>query len=304
MSNHLFKEFNTYLKLEKSLSENSVEAYLTDVDKLMQFCTSLRPPKQIIALQHNDLVQFIRWIADLGMSARSQARITSGIKAFYQFLLLEEYVENNVSLLLETPKIGRKLPDTLSIEEIDVLQQAIDLSKPQGQRNKAIIECLYSCGLRVSELTELKISKLYFEEGFIRITGKGSKERLVPIGKQAILEVNSYTEHYRNTMDIKLGYEDHLFLNRRGKKLTRVMIFTLVKELSTLAGLNKKISPHTFRHSFATHLLEGGADLRAIQEMLGHESITTTEIYTHLDRDYLRSVILDHHPRNINSPRK
>jgi integrase/recombinase XerD len=304
LSNQLFKEFNTYLKLEKSLSENSVEAYLTDVDKLMQFCTSLKPPKKIIDLQHRDLVQFIRWIADLGMSARSQARITSGIKAFYQFLLLEEYVENNVSLLLETPKIGRKLPDTLSIQEIDVLQQAIDLSKPQGQRNKAIIECLYSCGLRVSELTELKMSKLYLEEGFIRVIGKGNKERLVPIGKQAIREVNTYTEHYRNTMDIKLGYEDHLFLNRRGKKLTRVMIFTLVKELSTLAGLNKKISPHTFRHSFATHLLEGGADLRAIQEMLGHESITTTEIYTHLDRDYLRSVILDHHPRNINSSRK
>jgi integrase/recombinase XerD len=298
LSDSITKEFKAYLKLEKSLSQNSIDAYLTDLDKLSQFCAYLKPQKNITKLQLPELLKFVHWVADLGMNARSQARIISGIKAFYKFLLLEEYVDINPSVLLETPKIGRKLPDTLSVIEIDQLVAAIDLSKPEGQRNKAIIECLYSCGLRVSELTELKISNLYFDEGFVRVIGKGNKERLVPIGGKAIKEINLYTDNYRNKMDIQSGFEDHLFLNRRGKKLTRVMIFTIVKDLCTLAGLKKNISPHTFRHSFATHLLEGGADLRAIQEMLGHESITTTEIYTHLDRDYLRSVILDFHPRN------
>lgn len=298
MSNHITKEFKAYLKLEKSLSTNSIDAYLTDLDKLSQFCSCLKPPKKVTELQLPDLLKFVHWIADLGMNARSQARIISGIKAYYKFLMLEEYVDTNPSVLLETPKIGRKLPDTLSVAEIDQLVAAIDLSKPEGQRNKAIIESLYSCGLRVSELTELKISHLYFEEGFVRVIGKGNKERLVPIGGKAIKEINLYLDHVRNHQNIQHGYEDHLFLNRRGKSLTRVMIFTIVKNLCDFAGLKKNISPHTFRHSFATHLLEGGADLRAIQEMLGHESITTTEIYTHLDRDFLRSVILDHHPRN------
>ncbi|MFT6716481.1 MAG: integrase/recombinase XerD [Saprospiraceae bacterium] len=296
--NILAKEFKTYLKLEKSLSQNSIDAYLTDIDKLSQFCSCLKPPRKVSDLDLPALLKFVHWIADLGMNARSQARIISGIKAFYKFLLLEEYIDTNPSVLLETPKIGRKLPHTLSVLEIDQLEAAIDLSKPEGQRNKAIIETLYSCGLRVSELTELKITNLYFDEGFVRVIGKGSKERLVPIGGKAIKEIKLYTDNYRNKMDIQAGFEDHLFLNRRGKSLTRVMIFTIVKDLCSYAGLKKNISPHTFRHSFATHLLEGGADLRAIQEMLGHESITTTEIYTHLDRDYLRSVILDHHPRN------
>ena len=298
MSNSITKEFQTYLKLEKSLSQNSIDAYLTDIGKLSQFCSCLDPARKVTELELAELLQFVHWIADLGMNPRSQARIISGIKAFYKFLLLDEYIDSNPSILLETPKIGRKLPDTLSVIEIDELESVIDLSKPEGQRNKAIIETLYSCGLRVSELTELKISNLYFDDGFVRVIGKGNKERLVPIGGKAIKEINLYTDNYRNKMEIQVGYEDHLFLNRRGKKLTRVMIFTIVKDLCTLAGLKKNISPHTFRHSFATHLLEGGADLRAIQEMLGHESITTTEIYTHLDRDYLRSVILDHHPRN------
>jgi len=298
VSNSITKEFQTYLKLEKSLSQNSIDAYLTDIGKLSQFCSCLDPARKVTELELAELLQFVHWIADLGMNPRSQARIISGIKAFYKFLLLDEYIDSNPSILLETPKIGRKLPDTLSVIEIDELESVIDLSKPEGQRNKAIIETLYSCGLRVSELTELKISNLYFDDGFVRVIGKGNKERLVPIGGKAIKEINLYTDNYRNKMEIQVGYEDHLFLNRRGKKLTRVMIFTIVKDLCTLAGLKKNISPHTFRHSFATHLLEGGADLRAIQEMLGHESITTTEIYTHLDRDYLRSVILDHHPRN------
>lgn len=298
MSTRIHRDFKTYLKLEKSLSENSVTAYLSDIDKLHQFCHCFKPALEVTELQLEDLLKFVHWIADMGMNARSQARIVSGIKAFYKFLVLEGYLKTNPSVLLETPKIGRKLPDTLNITEIDLLLATIDLSKNEGQRNKAIIETLYSCGLRVSELTELKISNLYFDEEFVRVVGKGNKERLVPIGQKAIKEIKSYLLHYRNKLAIQSGFEDHLFLNRRGKSLTRVMIFTIIKNLCHAAGLKKTISPHTFRHSFATHLLEGGADLRAIQEMLGHESITTTEIYTHLDRDYLRSVILDHHPRN------
>lgn len=289
--------FRLYLKLEKSLSKNSIEAYLRDIEKLYQFCEANghgSPAK----LELKDLKKFIHWVNDLGMSATSQARIISGIKGFYNYLLLEEITDSNPAKLLEAPRTARKLPDTLSIEEIDQIIAAIDLSSNEGQRNKAILETLYSCGLRVSELTDLKISNLYFDMGFIRVVGKGNKERLVPIGKKAIHEIELYTKHYRNHQDIKPNNEDILFLNRRGAGLTRVMIFTIIKRLCVACGIQKTISPHTFRHSFATHLLEGGADLRAIQEMLGHESITTTEIYTHLDKDFLRSEILEFHPRN------
>lgn len=289
--------FRLHLKLEKSLSENSIEAYLRDINKLYQFCeaSGLKSP---VHLTLQDLKKFVHWVSDLGMSPTSQARIISGIKGFYNYMILEELIDKNPSKLLETPKTARKLPDTLSIEEIDQIIAAIDLSSNEGQRNKAIIETLYSCGLRVSELINLKISNLYFDMGFIKVVGKGNKERYVPIGLRAIKEIKLYTQHYRNHQDIKPEQEDILFLNRRGSGLTRVMIFTIIKRLCAAAGINKTISPHTFRHSFATHLLEGGADLRAIQEMLGHESITTTEIYTHLDKDFLRSEILEYHPRN------
>ena len=235
------------------------------------------------------------------MSSKSQARVVSGIKGFYKFLLIEEYINSDPSKLLETPKTGRKLPDTLSLEEIDTIISAIDLSSNEGQRNKAILETLYSCGLRVSELINLQITNLFFDMGFVKVIGKGNKERFVPIGQKAIKEIQLYIEHFRNHQEIKSGQENFLFLNRRGSGLTRVMIFTIIKKLCQTSGIDKAISPHTFRHSFATHLLEGGADLRAIQEMLGHESITTTEIYTHLDRDFLRSEIIEFHPRNKQS---
>lgn len=290
--------FKSFLKLEKSLSTNSIDAYLRDLDKLYQFGESLKKPKAPQDFSLEDLQKFIHWIADLGMSPTSQARIVSGIKGFYKFLLIEDSIKVDPSKLLETPKIGRKLPDTLSLEEIDQIIAAIDLSSNEGQRNKAMIETLYSCGLRVSELITLQITNLFFDMGFVKVVGKGNKERFVPIGKKAIKEIESYVQHYRNHQSIKPGHEDTLFLNRRGAGLTRVMIFTIIKRLCQLANIQKTISPHTFRHSFATHLLEGGADLRAIQEMLGHESITTTEIYTHLDRDFLRSEIIEFHPRN------
>ena len=298
MDSKVVRDYRNYLKLEKSLSKNSISAYESDIEKLFQYCEAFAPPKQVFELNLRDLQHFVHYVADLGMSPRSQSRIISGIKSFYQFLKMEEYLTDNPSILLEAPKIGRKLPDTLSTAEIDLLQSVIDLSTDEGQRNKAILETLYSCGLRVSELINLQITNLYFEENFVRVIGKGNKERLVPIGTKAIKEIQAYFDHYRNRLDIARGHEDFVFLNRRGKQLTRVMIFTIVKLLAQKANLKKSISPHTFRHSFATHLLEGGADLRAIQEMLGHESITTTEIYTHRDRDYLRSHILDHHPRN------
>lgn len=292
------KDFGTFLKLEKSLSQNSVEAYTTDIIKFTQFLEyndyNLSPTN----IELNHLREFVQWVHELGMSPRSQARIISGIKAFYKFLLLEDLIEKNPTSLLEAPRLGRKLPVVLSIQEIDELQAAIDLSKPEGQRNKAIIETLYSCGLRVTELISLKLSYLYFEHGFIKVTGKGDKERLVPISSKAIKEINLYLDHYRNKLDVHKDSGDILFLNRRGKQLTRVMIFTIVKRLAAFIGMKKNISPHTFRHSFATHLVEGGADLRAVQEMLGHESIITTEIYTHLDREYLRSAIIEFHPRS------
>lgn len=292
------KGFKMYLKLEKSLSNNSVDAYLSDLEKLYQYIVIFGLNKSPLHLTYKELREFIHWISDLGMSPVSQARIISGIKSFYKYLLLEEEIKIDPSVLLESPKTGRKLPDTLSISEIEELISNIDLSKNEGARNKAIIETLYSCGLRVSELVTLKLTDLYFESGFVKVKGKGNKERFVPIGENAINEINLYFDHTRRFQNIKPGNEDFVFLNRRGAKLTRVMIFTIIKQLCLISGINKKISPHTFRHSFATHLLEGGADLRAIQEMLGHESISTTEIYTHLDRDFLRSEIIEFHPRN------
>lgn len=292
------KEFESYLKIERSLSANSVEAYEDDMHKLYQFIQfkypDLNPDKVTLKI----LQEFILWINELGMSARSQARVLSGIRAFYKYLIMEDLIDSSPAELLEFPRIGRKLPEFLSITEIDNLINAIDLSKPEGHRNRAILETLYSCGLRVSELVNLKISHIYFDEGFIKVMGKGSKERLVPISPKAIKEINNYKISYRNHLAVAKGHEDFLFLNRRGKKLTRVMIFTIIKGLATKIGLKKTISPHTFRHSFATHLVEGGADLRAVQEMLGHESIITTEIYTHLDREYLRDAIIRFHPRS------
>jgi integrase/recombinase XerD len=291
------KGFNSYLQLERSLSQNTRDAYRHDVEMLTQFIgfkqLNLLPDK----VTHDHLQEFIRWINELGMSARSQARVLSGIKAFYKYLLVENEIKDDPTELIEGPKLGRKLPDVLSIEDIDALLAAIDLSKPEGERNKAIIETLYSSGLRVSELVNLKLSNLFIEIGFLKVTGKGNKERLVPIGGAAIRQIKTYISSYRNSLFIKPGQEDFLFLNRRGSHLTRIMIFTIIKNLATTAGIKKKISPHSFRHSFATHLIEGGADLRAVQEMLGHESITTTEIYTHLDRDYLRQAIIQFHPR-------
>jgi integrase/recombinase XerD len=289
--------FKSFLRLERSLSSNTIEAYLRDVEKLIQFSESVGGIKlREITGQH--LKDFLQWINELGMTAQSQARVLSGIKAFYKYLILERIVTDDPSALIESPKLSRKLPDTLSIYDINLLIGAIDLSKPEGTRNKAMLEVLYGCGLRVSELINLKISNLYLDIEFIKVTGKGDKERLIPIGSSAIKFLKIYLEQNRVHIPIKHGKEDFVFLNRRGSPLTRVMVFLIVKELATKIGLKKTISPHTFRHSFATHLIEGGADLRAVQEMLGHESITTTEIYTHLDRDYLRHTIVHYHPRS------
>ncbi len=290
------KDFVSYLKIEKGLAENSILAYQNDVDKLKEFAAaSSKLPDQ---LSYDDLKQFLSTLFDLGLSARSQARIISGIKQFYGFLILENLTKVDPSELLEQPKLGRKLPEVLTIEEIDALLNAIDLSKNEGHRNRAMLETLYSCGLRVSELVGLRFSDLFFEEGFIRVIGKGNKERLVPVSPQVQKEIEIYQQHIRNHLNIQKGSENIVFLNRRGTQLTRVMVFTIIKNLAESIGLQKNISPHTFRHSFATHLIEGGANLRAIQEMLGHESITTTEIYTHLDQRFLRDAILSYHPRN------
>jgi integrase/recombinase XerD len=287
--------FKSYLQVERSLSANSVDAYIRDVKKLETFAKK----KKISELNINksDLSDFVSNISKEGISARSQSRIISGIKAFYKYLIMEDYITADPTQLLESPKIGMKLPDTLSIEEIDKLIAAIDLSTEQGERNRAMLEILYSCGLRVTELITLKLSNVSFVEGFIKVIGKGDKERLAPIGKTALKYLNIYIGEVRNHQNIQKGHEDIIFLNRRGKQLTRVMIFTIIKQLVEKIGLKKKISPHTFRHSFATHLIQGGADLRAVQEMLGHESITTTEIYTHLDKEYLREAIIQFHPR-------
>ncbi len=290
--------FKSFLTLEKSLSENSIEAYLHDVEKLIQFLEYKKYDCTPMDIELKQLQEFVKWINELGMSATSQARIISGIKGFYKYLLLEDVMNFDPSALLEAPRLGRKLPDTMSIEDINNIINSIDLSLPEGQRNKAMLETLYSCGLRVSELVNLKISNLYFNDGFIKVTGKGDKERLVPIGNTAIKQITLYKNEVRCHITLKKESEDVLFLNRRGAKLSRVMIFTIIKQLTTKIGLKKHISPHTFRHSFATHLIDRGADLRAVQEMLGHESITTTEIYTHLDREYLREAILSFHPRS------
>ncbi len=298
-SERYIKQFVAYLKIEKGLADNSIFAYQSDVDKLLTFAKSQN--KEITELQYTDLNTFAGVLYDLGLRPKSQARVISGIKQFYGFLLMEDIVKFDPSESLELPKLGRKLPEVMSIEEIDRMIAAIDLSKPEGQRNKAILETLYSCGLRVSELVNLKFADLYFDEGFIRVIGKGNKQRLVPVSPSVEKEINFYKIHTRNHLNVAKGSENIVFLNRRGAQLTREMIFTIVKNLSKEIGLTKTVSPHTFRHSFATHLLEGGANLRAIQEMLGHESITTTEIYTHLDQGYLREAILSFHPRNMGS---
>ncbi|MEG1564327.1 MAG: site-specific tyrosine recombinase XerD [Bacteroides sp.] len=292
----IIKKYQQYLKLEKSLSPNTVNAYLTDLDKLLNYL--LIEGIEAVDVCLENLQCFTAGLHDIGIHPRSQARILSGIKSFYHFLLMANYIELDPSELIEGPKIGFKLPEVLTIEEIDSMIGCIDLSKNEGQRNRAILETLYSCGLRVSELTNLKLSNLYFDEGFIKVEGKGSKQRLVPTSARAIKELQLYFID-RNRGKIKAGHEDFVFLARWGNQLSRIMVFHLIKELAQAAGIVKNISPHTFRHSFATHLLEGGANLRAIQCMLGHESIATTEIYTHIDRNMLRSEIIEHHPRNI-----
>ncbi|WP_347158255.1 site-specific tyrosine recombinase XerD [Pontibacter chitinilyticus] len=292
------KQFEQYLRLEKSLSGHSVEAYLRDVRKLVDFLDmkhlQVAPERITPAI----LREFLQWVNKLGMTPHSQARTLSGIRAFYKFLIMEDMMQTDPTDTIEAPKLSRKLPDTLNFHEIEQLLAAIDLSTPEGTRNRAMLETLYSSGLRVSELLDLRLSNLYADAGFLKVAGKGDKERLVPIGRDALKHITLYRESVRCHLTIKKGNEDILFLNRRGAKMSRVMVFTIIKDLAAKAGIQKTVSPHTFRHSFATHLIEGGADLRAVQEMLGHESITTTEIYTHLDRDYLKQVIKDFHPRS------
>ena len=288
--------FKSFLRIEKSLSPNSIKSYLDDVSKLIQFLEIKNIDIQANKVKFKHIKDFLIWITDLGISARSQARIISGLKAFYKYLLIEDKIDKSPLELIESPRIGRKLPVVLTIDEIDNLIESIDVSKPEGHRNRAIIEVLYSCGLRVSELVNLKISNLYFNHEFIKVVGKGSKERLIPISKNAIKQIDLYNKSFRKNLKIADGFDDFLFLNRRGKALSRVMIFNIIKEAAQKTGLQKNISPHTFRHSFATHLVDGGADLRAVQEMLGHESIITTEIYTHLDQEYLRDTIIQFHP--------
>jgi integrase/recombinase XerD len=290
------KGFKAYLQLEKSLSENSVDAYLHDIEKFIQFLSENKMELKPSEIETDHLNAFIKWINDLGMTAASQARIISGIKSFYIFCLQEQISATDPTILLEAPKLAKHLPDTLSYSEIERMISMIDLSTPEGVRNKAIVETLYSCGLRVSELVNFRLSCLYFDVGYVRITGKGDKERLVPIGSSAIKFIKIYLDTVRIHMPVIPGNEDFVFLNRRGTQLSRVMIFMLIKELAKKAAIKKNISPHTLRHSFATHLVEGGADLRAVQQMLGHESITTTEIYTHLDKEYLRDTLQQFHP--------
>jgi integrase/recombinase XerD len=291
------KGFKTYLQLEKSLSNNSVDAYLRDVQKLEQYVKLELNGASVADIQLKHLQSFLIYINEIGLEPTSQSRIISGLKSFFKYLAIEEVISSSPAELLEAPKTRRRLPDFLSVEEIDAMMAAIDLSTPEGTRNKAIIEVMYSCGLRVSELVNLKLSQVFFDVGFIKAVGKGNKERLVPIGREAIKYLQIYLENIRVHILPKKNAEDIIFLNRRGGQLSRVMIFYIIKELTQLAGIKKNVHPHTLRHSFATHLLEGGADLRAIQEMLGHESITTTEIYTHLDRDFLRDTLLRFHPR-------
>ncbi|MEO7315997.1 MAG: site-specific tyrosine recombinase XerD [Ginsengibacter sp.] len=290
------KGFKAWLQLEKSLSKNSVLAYMADIERLTQYLSisneTLKPGEVNLKL----LESFLQWINELGMTPSSQSRIISGLRSFFQYCLLEQIISTDPTALLETPKLGKKLPDVLSVVEIEKIIQAIDVSTMEGTRNKAIIETLYSCGLRVSELLDLKLSCFFPDVGYVRVTGKGDKERLVPIGSAAIKYIEIYLSNVRVHFPYISGYDDIIFLNRRGRKLSRVMIFLIIKDLASKAQISKNISPHTFRHSFATHLVEGGADLRAVQEMLGHESITTTEIYTHLDREYLRDTLQQFHP--------
>ena len=291
-------DYKHFLKLEKGLSENSVKAYENDLRKLLQYLEITGMDIGPADIEREMLQAFISWVSEMGLNARSQSRIISGIKSFYKYLMLEEKIVHDPAMMLESPRIGRKLPEVLSIEEIDLLFASIDLSKPEGRRNRAMLEVLYSCGLRVSELISLRISDIFRDEGFVRIIGKGDKERLVPVSPVALKEIDHYMPDRNSMLDLDKGNMDVLFLNRRGKPLSRVMVFTIIRQLAEKTGLKKRISPHTFRHSFATHLVNGGADLRAVQEMLGHESIVTTEIYTHLDREYLREAIISHHPRS------
>lgn len=295
LQNDIIKRYKTYLRLEKALSDNSIDAYLTDIDKLTNFAES--EGKNYRDVTYDDLQQFVAGLRDIGIHPRSQKRIISGIKSFYRFLFIDGFISADPTELLESPKIGLKLPTVLTVNEINRILDSIDLTQPEGQRNRAMLEVLYSCGLRVSELTSLRLSDIYFDEGFISVIGKGNKQRLVPISQTALKEIRYYLED-RELMPVKKGYEDTLFLSRRGTALSRIMVFHVVKVQTELAGIRKNVSPHTFRHSFATHLLEGGANLIAIQEMLGHENVTTTEIYTHIDREFLRKEILEHHPRS------
>lgn len=294
------KGFESFLLLERSLSVQTVTAYLTDMGKLLRFLEIHNIDARVNTLQTTDIEQMLSWLNELGLAERSQARLISALKTFYKYLILEELAETDPCALIDAPKLSRKIPAVLSYEEIQAMIQQIDLSHPQGTRNKAILETLYACGLRVSELTQLRISNLYLDIGFIKVLGKGNKERIVPIGEEAIKQIQLYLASDRSSqMNIQKGFENHLFLNKRGQALSRVMVFLIIKELAAAAGIPKKVSPHTFRHSFATHLIEGGADLKAVQDMLGHESITTTEIYTHLDTDFLRSTIMQFHPRSL-----
>ena len=294
----LIRQFQNYLRLERGLSPNSVEAYVRDVIKLRQFLEISNSTQSAFDLKLSDLNKFVNYLGELHASEYSQARIVSGIKAFFRYLMEERLIQDDPTELLEPPKIGRKLPDTLAYEEVDAILKGIDLSTPEGTRNRAMIEVLYSSGLRVSELINLHLSHVYFDLGFLKVLGKGNKERLVPIGREALKFVKTYVEHDRANLNIKKGDEHIVFLNRRGAQLTRAMIFTIVKNAAAFVDISKNVSPHTFRHSFATHLIEGGANLRAVQEMLGHESILTTEIYTHLDRDFLRQTLTEFHPRS------
>jgi integrase/recombinase XerD len=295
--NSIIIEFRNYLQIEKNLSKNSIEGYIHDINRMAGYFEMNSPSLTLNSVELDNLQEYVFWLSEFGITARTQARNISAIKTFFKFLMYTKTLDQNPSSLLEAPKLGMKLPIVLSVIEIDSIVSAIDLSKPEGHRNKAIIETLYGCGLRVSELINLKLTDIFAQEGFIRVSGKGDKERLVPIGRTALREIEQYLNKTRNNQTIDKKSENIVFINRRGKMLTRVMIFTIVKALAVKAGIKKNISPHTFRHSFATHLVEGGADLRAVQEMLGHESILTTEIYTHLDREYLRQAIIEHHPR-------
>ncbi|HMQ49654.1 MAG TPA: site-specific tyrosine recombinase XerD [Saprospiraceae bacterium] len=295
-----FKGFEGFLLLERSLSVQTVAAYLADMEKLLRFLEIHHIAADVTTLQTNHIEQMLGWLNEMGLADRSQARLLSALKTFYKYLILEEITDKDPCALIDGPKLSRKIPAVLTYEEIQAMIQSIDLSHPQGTRNRAILETLYACGLRVSELTQLRISNLYLDIGFVKVQGKGNKERIVPIGEEAIKHIQLYQSSDRSSqMNIQKGFENHLFLNNRGKALSRVMVFLIIKELAAAAGIQKNVSPHTFRHSFATHLIEGGADLKAVQDMLGHESITTTEIYTHLDTDFLRSTIMQFHPRSL-----